>query len=339
MKKLIAIAILVAACDTPSETQSETPSETQTGQALAAANCMQDVWQAHGNTQALGCTANDVRIASASNIRGLDGMPLTSCLEGEVFSFIADFTVNLTAQARYDVGMYFATDGDPNTNGALTGTCGVNTITPVTPPSVLGSPNYVQLDGSPDVCGDIDASHNPQIVTVQINDVVCEAGAGGKLSLPNCTSWRQAGSNEVCDDVSDAFPGSPSKCNCDVGFTVPITVRPPAASVTKSLVTHLCSTDRRQVVVRNDSVTQTLNLTQLVDSTFGDLFTVHDNVIATTCAPTVLAVGASSTCSFDATFCGSTETDTVTATFAPGQGAAFDRTSNTLSVSVTATAQ
>lgn len=331
----IAIAVLTAVL------MSCTPNahDKEASQGLSAADtCMEDVWKQHGNTQELGCTANDVGIASATNIRGLDGQPLDSCIEGTTFSFVADFHVQLTAQERFDIGLYFATDGDPNADGALTGTCGVNTIAPKDPLTGLGSTNFIQIDQAPDTCGDINGSHNPQIVTVQVDNVLCKAGAGGFLSLPNCTSWRQSGSNGVCDEVSDAFPGAPSKCNCDQGFTVGIAVKPPEAAVTKSLVSHLCSTDRRQIVLRNDSVTQSLSVTQLVDSTFGDLFTVHDAVVATTCAPTVLAVGASTTCTFDAAFCGDSETDTATATFDDGQGTVIDRVSNTLTVNVSATA-
>jgi hypothetical protein len=75
-----------------------------------AQSCIQNVWQAHGNTQSLTCTANDVRVASAGNIRDTLGNPLTQCTSGTTFSFIADFTVVLGAQTRYDIGLYFATD-------------------------------------------------------------------------------------------------------------------------------------------------------------------------------------------------------------------------------------
>ncbi len=330
----IAIALaLLTACQSAS-------GEDHAAQAITAgASCMEDVWKAHGNTQELGCTANDVGIASATNIRALDGTPLDSCIEGTTFSFVADFNVNLTAQARFDVGMYFDTAGDPEADGALTGTCGVNTIAPFDPLTGLGSPTFVQLDGAPDTCGDIDGSHNPQIVTVQVNDVVCKAGAGGLLSLPNCTSWRQSGSNETCDEVTDAFPGSPSKCNCDQGFTVGIAVRPPTAAVVKSFVSLLCSDVRYSVTVNNTSDTQVLSLTQLVDSSFGDLFAVHDSVLATTCAATAIPVGGSASCTFDAHFCSGSDTDTATATLDDGAGTVLTPASNSVTVTVGASAQ
>jgi hypothetical protein len=201
-------------------------------QPASAQTCMDDIFP--GKLQ---CTAEDVRIAFADNIRDPQSLlPLTECQGGQTFSFIADFTVVLTAQARYDIGLYFATDGDPNNNGALTGQCAVNIITPKNPnPPGLGSANFVQLDGSPDTCGDIDDDHNPQIVTVQINNVLCQDSDGdGKLNLPNCTSWRQPGANQVCTSPANAFPGSPSKCNCDIAFNIPVDVEPPTISVVKT---------------------------------------------------------------------------------------------------------
>src|SRR5262245_11292179 len=65
-------------------------------------------------SKSLVCTANDIQVAFADNIRDTSGNPLGQCLSGETFSFIADFHVTTTATARYDIGLYFATDGDPN---------------------------------------------------------------------------------------------------------------------------------------------------------------------------------------------------------------------------------
>lgn len=315
---------------------------------LLAVGCSEQVGQRSSSVSATGvcmedrsgfnlnCTANDVRIATATNIRALDGTPLDSCIEGTTFSFIADFTVDLTAQERFDIGLYFATDGDPDGSGALNGTCGVNTISPFDPLTGLGSLNFVQLDGPPDTCGDINASHDPQVVTVQVDDVLCKAGAGGLLSLPNCTSWRQSGSNQTCDGIEDVFPGSPSKCNCDIGFTVGIEVRPPSAAIVKSFraLVRTVSTVTYDVVVNNTSDTQALSLATLVDSTYGDLFSNHDNVSNTTCTPAIIPVGGSFACSFNGTFAGPTETDTIVGTLDDGAGTVLNETSNTVNVAV-----
>lgn len=48
----------------------------------ASDNCIQDVWKSHDNKQKLTCTANDVRVAFADNVRDLDGNTLTQCLSG-----------------------------------------------------------------------------------------------------------------------------------------------------------------------------------------------------------------------------------------------------------------
>lgn len=283
----------------------------------------------------LNCTANDVSVAFADNIRGIDGQPLAQCIDGTRFSFVADFHVKLTAQTRFDVGMYFATDGDPNHDGALTGACGVNVITSA------NSPNFVQLDPAPDTCGDIDSAHNPQVVTVQIDNVLCTADAGGNLSLPDCTSWRQPGSNGVCSGPADAFPGSPSKCNCDTGFTVPIHVAPPTATAVKSVTQLLCSDVQYGFSVTNTSPSQqSVTLTSLMDSTYGDLFTVgHDGILRTDCVAVPIAFSASASCTFDAHFCGGTETDMITATLDDGQGGVITAVTNTLTVISSATAQ
>ena len=77
--------------------------------------CMQDV-AGFG----LNCTANDVQLAKALNIVILDD---GCAFPGDSVTFTADFEVLLTAQARHDIGIWFAQDGDPNGDGAITGTC------------------------------------------------------------------------------------------------------------------------------------------------------------------------------------------------------------------------
>ncbi len=270
--------------------------------AVAADLCIQDQWAAHGNTQALTCTANDVRIASATNIRDVSGNPLTKCNVGETFSFIADFKVLLGAQARYDIGLYFATGGQPS---AIKGSCDASIITPRS--GLLGSANFTQLDGAPDTCGDIDAGHNPQLVGVQVDNVICQDTDGdGKLNLPNCTSWRQPGSNQVCNTVADAFPGSPSKCNCDNAFNVDIFVEQPTITVTKAANPTSLNEPGGQVTytvgVKNDGVQASVTITSLTEDDNND-GTVDITYTSTSspplsCGAYTLAPGASTTCTF-----------------------------------------
>ncbi len=248
----------------------------------ASDGCMQDV-AGFG----LNCTANDIQIAGVA----LDefGDPKITIIDdgcafpGDTVTFTADFEVLLTAQARHDIGMWFATDGDPNGDGAYTGQCTAGT------PAYAPDPPWLDLDAAPgtctlrstlgcdansdcaggggtkcnpdpddpdatvntcsndrtatcstvadcnfgtcdlnaplsgDTCGDIDSAHNPLFPSMTIT-AQCIAGPDGNLSLPNCTSWRQPGANDLCTSPLNAYPGAPSKCNCDKGFTVPIRV-------------------------------------------------------------------------------------------------------------------
>jgi hypothetical protein len=306
----------------------------QPASALSDNVCMQTNYTNHGLGQTLNCTANDVQVARATNIDVTsggechfeNGVKVCTCNLGGNVTFSADYEVVLTAQTRYDIGIYFATDGDPNGDGALTGACRLNTID-----NVNNTTNFVNLDAAPDVCGDINASHNPQILRLTLT-VACQADAEGKLKLPNCTSWRQPGSNEVCDAAADTFPGSPSKCNCEPGFTVDIFVETATIEVTKTAspttVAETGGSVTYSVAVRNLAQQATVTLDSLTDNIYGDITTTgHDGITATTCVPDAdlatcevdgdIAAGATCTCSFTVTVppgdAGETITDIVQA--------------------------
>jgi hypothetical protein len=295
----------------------------QPAAALSANVCMQTNYTNHGNTQKLQCTANDVRVAEVTNIDVIsggechleDGVKVCTCNQGGNVTFSADYKVELTAQTRYDIGIYFASDGDGNGDGALTGACVLTTLDG-------NSSNPVQLDASPDVCGDIDAAHNPQLLNLTLT-VACQGDAEGKLKLPNCTSWRQPGSNEVCDEATDAFPGSPSKCNCQPGFTIDIFVETATIEVTKTALTPTVpetgGSVTYSVAVKNLAEQATVTLDSLTDDLYGDITTTgHDGITATDCAVGVpIAAQATYTCMFTVEVgpgdAGETITDTVTA--------------------------
>ena len=180
----------------------------------------------------LNCTANDVSIASVTNIVILDD-GCTGVGPDDTVTFTADFEVLLTAQARHDIGLWFSIDGDPNGDASITGACTVATPAydddgdPGTP-----SLTWLDLDGTDDdpngviqdTCGDIDNDHNPLFPSVTITAVCADADGNGLLDLPNCTSWRQPGANDLCTSPDQAFPGAPSKCRCDEGFQIDIPV-------------------------------------------------------------------------------------------------------------------
>src|SRR5262245_51570561 len=186
-----------------------------------AANCLQDEFAAAGFHQKLNCTANDVRIAEAVNPRAPDGTPITTCIEGTTFSFIADFQVVTTATARENIGLYMATGGQSN---ALTGTCVDNIVSPLhlaggNQPCTAGTPNclgtalYHEFDTSTptDNCGDTtSADGTSQFVTVAVNNIVCPS-VGTTFVLPNCTSWQQPGGTILCtSDPNTGWPFVPS---------------------------------------------------------------------------------------------------------------------------------
>jgi hypothetical protein len=271
--------------------------------------------------RSLVCTANDVRVAYADNIRNVSGAPLSQCVRGSTFSFIADFHVQTTATSRYDIGLYFATDGDPNGNGARSGVCSANIIRPryldpVSGAVMLGADTAINLDG--DACFDINTANGwgqpgGQIVTVRVDNVLCQdSDNDGKLNLPNCTSWSQ-NTGVACTSPQLAAPGSPSKCNCDIGFNVPIFVETGSIQVTKDAT----PTSRPEpggnfvftVGVHNTASFTSLTLDRICDDKYGTIVKVASapacpagtlgSISNTTCSvPQTLAPGGNYSCNF-----------------------------------------
>jgi hypothetical protein len=272
-------------------------------QTVAAQTCIQQ------GTKSLVCTANDIQVAFADNIRDTAGNPLSECVSGETFSFVADFHVTTTATSRYDVGLYFATDGDPNGDGARTGVCSANVITPphkdpAAPGIVtLGSANYADLDS--DACKDVNTANgwgppNGRVVTVRVDNVLCTAGANGNLSLPNCTSWSQ-NTGGVCSTAADALPGSPSKCSCNAGFTVPIFVETGSIQVAKDASPAALPEPGGEftftVQVANTAQFTSLTLDRICDDQHGTIV----NNTATACATGIGSAINSTTCTLPQT--------------------------------------
>jgi len=315
-----------------------------------AQTCLQDEYNVV-NKQKLNCTANDVRIAKVTNIRDLNGAPLTSCVGGSTFSFIADFEiVTSSSSSRSNIGLYFATQ---NQADALTGSCVDSIIAPQHPcpgaPSILcGSDNYHELDpvSTPaDTCGDTSSSDSSPVfgagaegVTVEIDNFLCQAPAGtNQLVLPNCTSWQVPGKTIVCSspppsfpypfDASgnpEAIPGSPSKCNCG---TVPlaIIVQTPSISVAKSCTTADSpgTNTSCNLFPEGGTVTYTVDITntsnfgsivvdQVCDSAYGDIFTVS-GFSGPACPAGTVGTSTGTTCSAQTIASGATGSCTFTA--------------------------
>jgi hypothetical protein len=284
-------------------------------QPASAQTCIQDVWKAHGNNQNLTCTAQDVTLSSATNIQISTGGscdPTTGacrCFAGQTVTFTADFQMDLTADTRYDVGFYIATDSDPNHDGAKTGQCSATASLA----SNTTAGNFINLDAAPDVCGDITGAfgtdHNPLFVKAQIS-AQCPTASGQQLQLPFCTTWRQPGSNQVClgtgngTTTNDAFPGSPSKCNCGT-LAIDIFAETPNITVTKDAVTPSVpetggSATYSVKVKNNGSIAVTL--TSLTDDQYGNITTTHAaNASCTGSAtPNVCQAVTATTCVADA---------------------------------------
>jgi hypothetical protein len=199
--------------------------------------------------------------------------------------------MDLTADTRYDVGFYIATDGDTTLNGALNGQC------TATASLVGNTSNFRNLDAAPDVCGDITGpfgapppNNNPLFVTATIS-ADCPSTPGQKLTLPFATTWRQPGANEVCDGTgngtttNDVFPGSPSKCNVGT-LVLDITSVDTTLSVTKTAntpgVPESGGSANYTVEVTNDSAIA-VTLRSLTDDQYGDITIVAGDITATSC--------------------------------------------------------
>jgi hypothetical protein len=295
--------------------------------ASAQGTCIEDVWKVHGNSQELTCTANDVTLSSATNINisvGGDCDPVTGicrCFSGQPLTFTADFRMDLTAQARYDVGFYIATDGDPNSDGALTGQCKATASLGGNGGNTQAA-NFINLDAAPDVCGDItgplETAHNPLFVRATI-ETTCPTGSGTQLRLPFATTWRQTGANQVClgtgngTTTNDVFPGSPSKCNTGVLaldiFSAPVDITVAKTAVTTS-VPETGGNALYNVQVTNNSTSVAVTLSSLTDAPYGNITQVQGAVTATTCVPDgnpatcevggTIAAGGSCSCTFNA---------------------------------------
>jgi hypothetical protein len=241
----------------------------------SAQNCLQNEYNifngaapdSTAGSLGLVCTANDVRVAKVANVRDLNGAPLTTCIAGSTFSFLADFeVVTSSTSSRSNIGLYFATQNQAN---ALSGSCVDNIISPkhqcpgAAAGIQCGSDNYHELDPQvnskggavPDSCGDTSSTDRSltfgnaaEDVTIVVNNFLCQAPAGSTtLQLPNCTSWQIPGGTNVCFSPSPdypyenaAVPGTKSKCNCGT-IPLPITPVTPSAKTGKACNTTATS--------------------------------------------------------------------------------------------------
>lgn len=156
--------------------------------AVVVGGCVDDV----NGTRGAVCTSNDVTFVLVGLGTQGDGCVNTS---DTVDIFLGAIVRNTTAGTRYDIGMYVATDSDPNGDGAVTGTCARQHLTPASPttfaddglaPTCLGSDGTL-LDLLGTVAGPNAGSDNGYYLTAEtgtagqsIRDACGDLNDGGK---------------------------------------------------------------------------------------------------------------------------------------------------------------
>lgn len=152
------------------------------------------------------CTANDVRI---SRIDVLDGP--VECVEGEGVSINSMVAVlEGGAKERYDIGIYFATDGG-DAKASVSGQddgCIRDFLTPLGD----GAGAFDDLDG--DSCGDITQGTLEMKQLDSVNLECTDSDDNGFLDVGSCLSWDN-NTKGSCGGVEDVVPGTPSKCRCE----------------------------------------------------------------------------------------------------------------------------
>ncbi|MBN7796506.1 hypothetical protein [Parahaliea mediterranea] len=174
------------------------------------------------------CTANDVRI---SRIDVLDGP--VECIEG------ADVSINSMvavleggAKERYDIGIYFATDGG-DAKASMSGQndgCIRDFLTPLGD----GDGAFDDLDG--DSCGDITQGTTEMKQLDAVNLTCTDSDDNGFLDVGSCLSWDN-NTKGACGGVDDVAPGTPSKCRCEPIQVGEIVVIPRSSIVIRKEVT------------------------------------------------------------------------------------------------------
>ena len=194
------------------------------------------------------CSANDVEIkvleALSVDYDGPGGDPpvpippggTVTCVEGTTFDVQLRAFFGFNRSETYDIAYFLAEDG----GDAKVGDCFHGFLEPIddggvgTPtfgPPYSGSYRDAEEGTDPnDMCGDARESDEvtvegipgigavkdvPETITVTCDD----DDDDGFVEIGTCTSWdinASAGSasKPTCEDVDDAFPGTPAKCNC-----------------------------------------------------------------------------------------------------------------------------
>ena len=246
----------------------------------------------------LNCTANDTRLAGVKEVNGVPQISPTECTRGQQFTLTGTFILATNASERYDLGVTFSSDGDPNGDGARTGMCSrVN----------LPIPPALNLDK--DQCGDVTSAISPLELQVTGLTVTCvDSDGDGFVNLPYIISWAQ-NAQSICQNAAQALPGTTSKCEINDTFNIPVLVEEPNNTMTKEAIV----TVEYPIVLSNDASTLTLTLNTLTDDVYGNIANASNaNILSTTCGqggagnpgtlPATIDPGASYSCSFKVQF-------------------------------------
>jgi hypothetical protein len=166
------------------------------------------------------CTANDVRIEELVPISVIE-----TCDQGVPNEAEVRFEALVSADGspdRYDIGLYLALDGGSARDGdaclhdyldpplTTVPTYGDSNTDGI--PDIYGGP---WLDNDGDMCGDI-ATNTQVIKVLQTIRVACvDQDQDGFADISVCASWDN-NANSTCSTISEAFPGTNSKCSCSI---------------------------------------------------------------------------------------------------------------------------
>jgi hypothetical protein len=182
---------------------------------------MEDTYHEEMHTNSsLVCRAKEVVLKSVSS-------PVArTCKKGEIVTVDLMATIQMESQ-RYDFGWYIATDG----GDALSGTCALKSLEEPVEYNILpagsGAVTWMDDAATNDVCGDILGINELALDNAYLAkslDIVCEdANNDGYLDFAICFTWRDAGSDDVCDPMA-MYPGSVTACDCATYDVAKITV-------------------------------------------------------------------------------------------------------------------
>ncbi|MCI0390875.1 MAG: hypothetical protein MOB07_19185, partial [Acidobacteria bacterium] len=195
--------------------------------------CVNDRFESKtGKDGPVNCTANDVSLSAYTLVSGP-----TSCLPGDTIQVVLKGQFGGTANERYDIGVFIATDGgnardtggvcyndflhfastSNNTDLNLSGGSGPFYNAEYS----SSSPNFANT------CGDVKQTNGTTFLTTQTVSIKCQdSNNDGTADVGTCTTWANQ-DNGTCTSELDTTAEEKSKCSCGnvpiAGLQVPKT--------------------------------------------------------------------------------------------------------------------